>query len=574
MSRLSTFAHAVVYNRYMAVDPAERFRLENETLYAVINTVSSSLDLGRVLDGIVEIATEATACHACFVYFVERERLVLRAASPVYRRFVGHVSMGLDEGVAGWVARTRTAEFIREGLLDDPRVKYVPELEEQRFQSMVAVPLPARSAEVLGVIVLHTVAPREFEEGVLNFIGHTASLVAGAIENATLYGETRRRVDALTTLTALSQRIAAVTTHEDVYGAVTEGARGLLGADVAYVYRSDPERGELELVASDPDDARLAAPRVQGNGLLLEALRREGSLVAPLVASDEHLGFLCAVARGPRTFTAEEEGLFRAVADQAAVALKKSELIERLTAANLVKDVFDALEAGAGEVAAAKAADAGIDLSHAHLFLHADPVTVAVEDRLRALFPAALVDARPDGARVLLAVPDHGAERRVAEVHQACSELALGAGVVIGVGGIGRGPGDAARALREATDAARIGRALRGGGAALRYEELGAYRYLVHLDLQAAPHDDYWRAVETLLHYDERRRTRLVETLEQYLRDRRSVVASARALYIHPNTVRQRLDRIETLSGLSIAEADLLSLELAIKLVRLQRAAG
>src|SRR5262245_33485306 len=53
-------------------------RLESETLYAVIKTVSSSLDLDRVLGGIVGIATEATGCHACFIYFLAGERLVLR----------------------------------------------------------------------------------------------------------------------------------------------------------------------------------------------------------------------------------------------------------------------------------------------------------------------------------------------------------------------------------------------------------------------------------------------------------------------------------------------------------------
>ena len=67
---------------------------ENETLYAVIKTVSSSLDLDRVLDGIVEIATDATGCHACFIYFVEGERLVLRAASPRYSHLVGQLAWG------------------------------------------------------------------------------------------------------------------------------------------------------------------------------------------------------------------------------------------------------------------------------------------------------------------------------------------------------------------------------------------------------------------------------------------------------------------------------------------------
>ncbi len=75
-------------------DALARVQRENETLYAVIKTVSSSLDLDRVLDGIVEIATDATGCHACFIYFLEDERLVLRAASPRYSHLVGQLSWG------------------------------------------------------------------------------------------------------------------------------------------------------------------------------------------------------------------------------------------------------------------------------------------------------------------------------------------------------------------------------------------------------------------------------------------------------------------------------------------------
>ena len=51
------------------------------------------------------------------------------------------------------------------------------------------------------------------------------------------------------------------------------------------------------------------------------------------------------------------------MAHQTAVGLKKAELIERLTAENIVKDMFDALAAGAVEAAEAKAAEARCDLS-------------------------------------------------------------------------------------------------------------------------------------------------------------------------------------------------------------------
>ena len=212
-----------------AADALRNARLENETLYAVIKTVSSSLDLDRVLRGIVDIATDATACHACFIYFLEGDRLVLRAASSRYSGLVGELSLGVDEGLAGWVARTKTPEFIPENAMSDPRMKFVPELEEEQFQSMVAVPILAKAGDVIGVAVLHTAAPREFDDDVLNFLVHTASLVAGAIENAQLFQETRSRVQTLTALTELSQALAAVNCSTTCTTPSTRGARSPAG---------------------------------------------------------------------------------------------------------------------------------------------------------------------------------------------------------------------------------------------------------------------------------------------------------------------------------------------------------
>ena len=46
------------------------------------------------------------------------------------------------------------------------------------------------------------------------------------------------------------------------------------------------------------------------------------------------------------------------------------------------------------------------------------------------------------------------------------------------------------------------------------------------------------------------------------------------ALYIHPNTLRQRLRRIGELTGIDLARDDWLMLELALKLLKLQRVLG
>ena len=192
-----------------ATSETRGLREENRTLYGVINLVSSSLELEPMLQGVVDLATEATGCHACFIYLLEDGLLTMRAASPVFAGAVGKVQFRLDEGLTGWVARHRTPEFIRDRAMEDPRMKYVPVLEEQRFQSMVAVPILSRAGETIGVIVLHTEAPHEFTEDTLKLLVHIASLVSGAIENAQLYDQQRRRVDALTGLSGLAQEVAA-----------------------------------------------------------------------------------------------------------------------------------------------------------------------------------------------------------------------------------------------------------------------------------------------------------------------------------------------------------------------------
>jgi GAF domain-containing protein len=539
--------------------------LGDDTLYAVIRAVGASPDLDAVLDGIVDVLTEATGCHACFVYMRDGERLRLRAASGGYAGLTGSVEMGLGEGLTGWVARNNRPAFIRENAMADPRFKYVPELEEERFQSMVAVPIAARSGDVIGVTVLHTEAPREFDEATLDFLVHAASLTSGAIENARLYEEARRRVDALTALARLSQEIAGATGREALYRVVCGGVRAMLAAPRCELHLLEREGRRLELAAADPPDG--VSSRVEMTSVVLST-------------GDEELGRL-SVAAGEGPPVQERDWLLQAVANQVALALKKAELIERLTAENLVRDLFEALATGSRDVAAARARAAGADLERPHVVVQAEPADAPgarpwpalaeqLEAGLRRLAPGAFCDT---GRERLLALMPLASDD-VAELRRELDALAGSSGAAVGLSVVRRGAGEGALSLREAADAARVARGLTRDGGALAYGELGAYKYLVHLPAEDAPRDRYRDAVERLLDYDARRHSHLVATLEEYLRARTSIAATARALFIHPNTLRQRLSRIERLAELDLASDDLLSLELALKLGRLRRAAS
>jgi GAF domain-containing protein len=570
-------------------------RQENRTLYGVIKLVSSSLELLPMLQGVVDLATEATDCHACFIYLLEDGQLTIRAASPVFSEAVDNVRFSVQEGLTGWVARHRTPEFIRDQAMRDPRMKYVPLLQEERFQSMAAVPILARAGETIGVIVLHTQAPREFGEDTLKLLVHIASLVSGAIENAQLYARERETVDTLTGVSELAQQISGAVEMAGLARLLVQGTHRLLEAEVCQLLRLDADGEGLSLLASIPDE--LPAPSTRtADGLIMAALEGRGGrpaaqlwesirtadlLVTPLSVGEERVGLLCAGAPAGRVFGAKETEVARAVAHVGAMAIRRAELIEGLTNANIVKDLFQALAADAAAIAISKATEIGCDLSAPYLVAVAEPAgtrqpssgewrtaAAAIGQRFGELAPRSALMAGPGPVRALLA---YGSSRPPASegLLRECRELGQRSGAVIGICDLRDVASDAARAYREAKDAARIAHALLRDGGAIAYSQVGAYRYLVQIDAADAPRDRMRAAVDRLIAYDQKRRTALLDTLERYLSERRSVIESARALYIHPNTLRQRLGRIEELTGIDLDADDLLSLELAIKLARL-----
>ena len=108
----------------------------------------------------------------------------------------------------------------------------------------------------------------------------------------------------------------------------------------------------------------------------------------------------------------------------------------------------------------------------------------------------------------------------------------------------------------------------------MAYEELGPYKYLLRMSIDADVRDAHRDAVARLAEYDRARSTSLLPTLEEFLRRRGNISATAEALYVHPNTLRQRLRRIMDLSGIDLRRDDWLMVEIAVKLVKLEQALG
>lgn len=204
----------------------------------------------------------------------------------------------------------------------------------------------------------------------------------------------------------------------------------------------------------------------------------------------------------------------------------------------------------------------------------ADYVAVAVAGRgpervasaLERAVPGKVAGTRRRAATLIVLIePFPGASgRAVAEAVRAAAEAVPGAGAVsLGVAGPRRGSAGAHAAMIEAEHALALGRALNGDGRTTHFEELGPYCFIV-----GRPRSEIRGFVERVLgplETDRERHEDLARTLEAYLESHGSLNEVARRLFLHRNTVRQRLRRIAEITRADLADADArLALQLAI----------
>jgi hypothetical protein len=151
-----------------------------------------------------------------------------------------------------------------------------------------------------------------------------------------------------------------------------------------------------------------------------------------------------------------------------------------------------------------------------------------------------------------------GPEERAARLaEEFCERVGSRLPLVVGVGSAG----DDVRGVSESrATATRVLRVLREGHAVRRVARLPdvhAQSLLLELrDLAAVRGERPVGPVARLLAYDEQNDSDLAVTLEAWLDSLGDVRAAATTLFIHPNTLRYRLRRLEEVSGLDLADPD------------------
>ena len=212
-------------------------RLLTETIEAV----NSSLDLEEVLGLVAQKVADALDADACFVYLYDErsDELVLRATHGTrVEEMTKRPRMKLGEGITGAAALERSPIMIAAHAELDPRFKAFPNLPEDRFQSILAVPILARD-RMEGALNVRTVEPREFTGAEIELLLAIAAQVAQSIQHARLYEGAQRRVDELEALARISEAVSESLYLEESLAAIVRTTMDALSATGAALVLED-----------------------------------------------------------------------------------------------------------------------------------------------------------------------------------------------------------------------------------------------------------------------------------------------------------------------------------------------
>jgi two-component system sensor histidine kinase KdpD len=94
----------------------------------------------------------------------------------------------------------------------DQRFAWIRGVDQARFTSMCSVPL-VWDEQVIGVLNVQTVAPREFSPASLSFLETLAGLLAALVEKSRLHAEAEAQIESLRAIDEARASLVAVVTH-------------------------------------------------------------------------------------------------------------------------------------------------------------------------------------------------------------------------------------------------------------------------------------------------------------------------------------------------------------------------
>jgi purine catabolism regulator len=389
--------------------------------------------------------------------------------------------------------------------------------------------------------------------------------VTSAVLDA-LLGAQRQRLERMLDI---HQRFARIVLAGGGPAEIAAALHDVLGCTVAVV---DTDGDPLVVVPTDAPDATEVS-----------AAAGPGRVSHPIRAGDQDYGAivaLCPADTLPDDASVALERAAMAVAMRQAQATAVAEAEERFAAITL-EELISGHGGGAVEIAE-RAASFGWDLARPRAVLLAsiDPPTppeltaaalATIAAAARATLGRDAIVWRRTATIAALVAPvtdDPGERRRIAEtLRYELDQRLRSVTVSIGVGRRVADPAELAASFVEASRAVDVGRWAKGRHVTEVFDELGLERLLAATPQQELA-EFVLHTIGPLHDHDRAHGGELVDTLAVWL-ETRNMAEAARRMHVHYNTLKNRLERIETILGPVLADAArALECEVAIHVAR------
>ncbi|MBI4385092.1 MAG: GAF domain-containing protein [Nitrospinae bacterium] len=236
--------------------------LSLEILRDVAQIATSTLDLDHTLDRIIEVIKNKLRIDACAIYLFDEgaRRLNLRASSGLPVDKISNVSLEMGKGITGWVAQNKITLALSEALRD-PRFVYFPEIEEEKYKSMLSVPVVADN-QCIGVVNVHTLQQRDFPEMEISLLETIANQMSGCIRNAAIYTRNQMLLKELTILYDVGMAVQSVPKLEYglwiILSGLTRGEAGGFNRAMLFMLNEKTKmfQGVMGLGPDSPEDAQ------------------------------------------------------------------------------------------------------------------------------------------------------------------------------------------------------------------------------------------------------------------------------------------------------------------------------
>lgn len=527
----------------------------------------------------VELVARATGNAAVFVYLwdEEEERLVLRVATAVPQQAgIDEVRLRLGEGIAGWAALRQRSVIIERDLQEDPRWVGFDQIDEQEFQSVLAVPIADELNQLRGVFALYSAEEAAFGEDELAIAVEVGRLLAsGLVRAETVENLARQSASAHFLLDfPTASRTALVPCLQFAARRLLD----LLEADVCVLeYMSQRESGATPIMFAFRSAA--GDHRVWSTHSRAAAQASLDQHCAGLEHASVSLGMgssrgILSCYRGAR-FRARDFERISALAMQLGVLLEAVDLNSvGSSLATRLRFTQDDAEAARvlreldleGPLCPVLVRVHGVrgDWEAASRSLK-ESLTAAAGSRAVVLLHSTwgMVLAEAPGGRV----PSELGSQLLQATTRLATEVGLRA--TIGIGSVASTAGHVRQSIADADKALEWAESYDRSGPVTLASYADVHNVLPLTDVVRAMVPqiiDLVQVLEPLVRYDVEQGTQLVKTLSVLAGCGGSVNEATIRLVIHRNTLRQRMQRIEQVLGISLdASSDWPSLTMATR---------